>query len=296
LGFDSLWVRDHVVFEPHGMEGTDPTFIDPFVTLGYLAGVTDQIGFGTATLIPFRHPLHFAASVGSLAWVSSRALDLAVGAGGFNHEFELLGMSGVDRADLMVEHVGIAGRLWDGEVAPYDSARYEFRALRIEPRPQPRPTMWFGGCSPRAARIAAKSFDGWLPGRITFKTFRHRKNSIDQLRSEHQLPMIKLGAMPLISVAQTRERALERVNVPGLLASPNRFWATPDSGAFDSVEDLAGSLIAGGADDIIEGIERYRALGCDTLVLDLRFRFDDWEDQLDALAEILDMNPAVRAT
>ena len=30
LGFDSLWVRDHLVFHPHGMEGTDRTFIEPF--------------------------------------------------------------------------------------------------------------------------------------------------------------------------------------------------------------------------------------------------------------------------
>ena len=28
LGFDSLWVRDHLVFHPHGMEGTDRTFVD----------------------------------------------------------------------------------------------------------------------------------------------------------------------------------------------------------------------------------------------------------------------------
>ena len=33
LGFDSIWVRDHLVFHPHGMEGTDRTFIEPFITL-----------------------------------------------------------------------------------------------------------------------------------------------------------------------------------------------------------------------------------------------------------------------
>ena len=45
LGFDSLWVRDHLVFHPHGMEGTDRTFIEPLITLTYLAGKTE-----TATL------------------------------------------------------------------------------------------------------------------------------------------------------------------------------------------------------------------------------------------------------
>ena len=46
-GFDSVWVRDHLVFHPHGMEGTDRTFIEPFVTLTYLAGVTKKIGAPT---------------------------------------------------------------------------------------------------------------------------------------------------------------------------------------------------------------------------------------------------------
>ena len=27
-GFDSVWVRDHLVFEPHGMEGEDNTHIE----------------------------------------------------------------------------------------------------------------------------------------------------------------------------------------------------------------------------------------------------------------------------
>jgi len=62
-GFDSLWVRDHLVFHPHGMEGTDRTFIEPFITLTFLAGVTDKIGLGAATIIPFRHPILMAYSV-----------------------------------------------------------------------------------------------------------------------------------------------------------------------------------------------------------------------------------------
>ena len=72
LGFDSLWVRDHLVFHPHGMEGTDRTFIEPFITLTYLAGVTEKIGLGAATIIPFRHPILMAYSVASMSWITRR--------------------------------------------------------------------------------------------------------------------------------------------------------------------------------------------------------------------------------
>ena len=32
-GFDSVWVRDHLVFEPHGMEGEDNTHIEGLLIL-----------------------------------------------------------------------------------------------------------------------------------------------------------------------------------------------------------------------------------------------------------------------
>ncbi len=287
LGFDSLWVRDHVVFEPHGLEGSNRTFIDPFVTLAFLAGVTERIGFGTATVIPFRHPFHLAGSVAGLSWVGHRQLDLGVGGGGFAHEFELLGMSGVDRPDLMREHIAIARALWDGGLPPYTSERYSFREVSLDPAPAPLPRLWFGGSSPRASRLADESFDGWLPGRITFPTFEKRRATIAARRADRGVPMLLTGAMPLISVAATREEAVRYINVDGLLAGANRWWITPPSGSFTSADDLAGAVIAGADDDILEGVARYREMGADLLVLDLRFRFSDWVSQIEALAGAL---------
>ena len=50
--FDSVWVRDHLVFHPHGMEGQDRTHVDPMVTLGLIAGATEKLILGTGSLIP----------------------------------------------------------------------------------------------------------------------------------------------------------------------------------------------------------------------------------------------------
>src|SRR5215471_16876492 len=102
-GFDSLWVRDHLVFHPHGMEGTDRTFIEPFVTLTYLAGVTEKIGLGAATIIPFRHPINMAYSVASMSWITRRRFDLGIGAGTFDHEFAVIGQADEDRVQMMRE-------------------------------------------------------------------------------------------------------------------------------------------------------------------------------------------------
>ena len=57
-GFDSVWVRDHIVFHPHRMEPQDRTFIDPFIVLGMAAALTERITLGTASIVPHRHPIH----------------------------------------------------------------------------------------------------------------------------------------------------------------------------------------------------------------------------------------------
>ena len=93
LGYDSLWVRDHLVFHPHGMEGTDRTFIEPFVTLTYLGAKTERIGLGAATIIPFRTPILMAYSMASMSWMTRRRFDLGIGSGNFQHEFDVIGQA-----------------------------------------------------------------------------------------------------------------------------------------------------------------------------------------------------------
>ena len=48
LGFDSVWVRDHIVYRPHEHEDPDPVHVDPFVALAAIAGVTEKVQLGTA--------------------------------------------------------------------------------------------------------------------------------------------------------------------------------------------------------------------------------------------------------
>ena len=39
-GFDSVWVRDHLVFEPHGIEGRDNTHIEGLLVLSAIAAAS----------------------------------------------------------------------------------------------------------------------------------------------------------------------------------------------------------------------------------------------------------------
>src|SRR5918912_1647588 len=111
-GFDSVWVRDHLVFHPHGMEGQDRTHVDPMVTLGLIAGVTDKLILGTGSLIPYRHPIQTALALASLEFVAGPGRVIAgFGLGTFEHEFAAAGLGGIDRRELIAEQVAVIRRL-----------------------------------------------------------------------------------------------------------------------------------------------------------------------------------------
>lgn len=286
-GFDSLWVRDHLVFHPHGMEGTDPTFVEPFITLAFLAGATERIGLGAATVIPFRHPIHLAQSVASLSWITRRQFDLGIGMGNFQHEFDVIGLGDVKRTELMKEQVIIARKLWAGTSIDHAGDFYTFDDVELKPTPVSSVAVWWGGATPAAARLAVDFCEGWLPGRITFNSFEARMAQIRQAAEEKGRPMVRAGAIPVTSIAGSRAEALATLNVPGLIKNANaqKFWVRPPSGEFTSIDDLEGSILVGTPDDVAADVRRYEDLGAELIIFDLRMRFADWLEQIELISD-----------
>ncbi|HYM51806.1 MAG TPA: LLM class flavin-dependent oxidoreductase [Candidatus Limnocylindrales bacterium] len=283
LGFDSLWVRDHLLFEPHGMEDPDPTFVEPFVTLAYLGGATSRIGLGTATVIPFRHPIHLAQCMASLDFMlPGRSLEMGIGAGNDQKEFEAVGLGDANRVELMRTHVQIARQFWQGTPVDFDDSRYSIHGKTLKPTPRAPVPVWWGGLTPASTRLAAEFCEGWLPGRIDFRTWQVRVEQLANACKERGRDMVLRGAVPVVSMADSRAEALSKVNVDGLLAHANkqRFMVKPASGSFQSAADLEGFLLADTPAGVRTQVERYRELGSDLLILDFRFRYPDWFDQM----------------
>jgi alkanesulfonate monooxygenase SsuD/methylene tetrahydromethanopterin reductase-like flavin-dependent oxidoreductase (luciferase family) len=287
LGFDSLWVRDHLVFHPHGMEGTDRTFIEPLVTLTYLAAKTEKIGLGAATIIPFRHPINLAYSIASMSWITRRRFELGIGSGNFQHEFDVIAQGDIDRPAMMREQTQIARALWTGESVEWESELYKFKDVDLKPQPLFPVPVWWGGATPASARLAVEFCDGWLPGRITFPTYEVRVAKIREMVAEQGRKPVLVGAVPVTSIADTREEAIGHMNVPGLIDNANhqKFWLKPEGGQFTTFEELDGSVLAGTPDDVVRGIQRYQEIGADLLIIDFRMRFPDWLEQIERFAK-----------
>lgn len=287
LGFDSVWARDHVIFHPHGMEGTDNTFIDPFVILAAVGAVTHRIKLGTGSLIPHRHPVALAGLINSLIYLVGDRLVLGIGLGNFDEEFEAIGMGGWLRDEVLREQVAILRNAWTKDHFSFEGKFYRFHEIGLKPKPPAPPKIWYAGGTPASVRRALEYCDGWLPGRITLATYRKR---VEKLRHEalaQGKPRLHEGCIPITSIDRDRETALKKINLTGMLSSANKqqFWVKPPSGQFAKSEDLEGSLIAGSPDDVIHEVQKYLEVGIDHIVFDFRFRYSDWDYSIELLGK-----------
>lgn len=181
LGFDSIWISDHVVIPerissayPYSADGAFPTsptqaYLEPLTTLGYLAGVTQRARLGIAVLIlPYRHPLLTAKMISTLDNLSRGRVDLGIGVGWMREEFLALGQPEdvyVHRGSATDEQVRVMKTVWTEDVAGFDGRFYQFEPLGAHPHPvqKPHPPIWIGGHTGQALRRVARYGDGWLP-------------------------------------------------------------------------------------------------------------------------------------
>lgn len=287
LGFDSVWVRDHLVFEPHGeMEKPNRTFYDALTTLTAIGAVTNRIELGTGSLIPFRHPLITALMAGTITQLVGPRLILGFGAGTYDHEFAAIGWGDRDRVELVRSNAAILRQVFTGNDVSYADDNFSFENVTIEPKPVGGPPpFWYCGATPRSARLAVEFCDGWMPGRISLATLDKRIATMRELSAERGRPVPTVGVIPPTSIEETRDEALRHVNIPGLLAWANKskFAVKPPSGRFETVEDLEGQLIVGSPDDAVREVDKFARLGIEHLVFDFRFKFDRWFEQIELL-------------
>ena len=176
-GFESIWVPDHPVLPvepetPYRRPGQAipqlyGEMADPFVLLSFIAAVTSKVRLGTGvTLLPERHPLTLANTVGTLDNFSNGRVTLGVGAGWLREEIELYGTDFADRWGYANESVLAMKKLWEHGSASFEGKRIRFGEVRCDPIPKqhPHPPVLIGApASERTFRRIARVGDGWLP-------------------------------------------------------------------------------------------------------------------------------------
>jgi probable F420-dependent oxidoreductase len=169
LGFDSVWVSDHIVFDLEKYGGSAELIgsAEPLATLAVLAGSTTKVRLGTMVLCnEFRHPVVLAKQAATVDIASGGRLELGIGAGWYEREFE---MAGLDfprprvRLQRLREAVEVMKLCFTGEPVSFEGRHYRLDSLIALPKPvqEPRPTIWVGGKGDRAMKVIAEVADGW---------------------------------------------------------------------------------------------------------------------------------------
>jgi probable F420-dependent oxidoreductase len=166
LGYDSVWVSDHVVVPNANIVNFGETVFDPLVTLGVLAGATSRVRLGTTVLIiPYRNAVVTAKMISSLDALSGGRIIFGVGAGWVAAESAILGVPFAERGAMTDEYLEAMQELWT-KPSPSFSGKYtQFSGLTFEPKPlqKPHPPIWVGGHSRAALRRTAQFGATWHP-------------------------------------------------------------------------------------------------------------------------------------
>jgi probable F420-dependent oxidoreductase len=242
-GFESLWTVEHVVV-PQGYESTYPydpsgkmpggeemAIPDPLIWLSYVAAATSTIRLATGILIvPQRNPVVLAKELATLDMMSGGRLELGIGVGWLEEEFDAIGVPFSGRGRRTDEYVAAIRALWATQPASFHGEFVDFDDCILLPSPERGAVpIHVGGHTEASARRAGRLGDGYFPGRGTHEELAQLFSVVRASAEEHgrdpstiQLTTGGRGAVgsrALEEVEQLAALGVQRVILPAIL-----FW------------------------------------------------------------------------
>jgi probable F420-dependent oxidoreductase len=252
-GYHGLMVSDHLVYpkqltskypySPHEdgrpMWTPEAAWPDPWVLIGAMSSVTEQLRFTTNIYVaPHRPLLQLAKEVGTAAVISDNRVALGVGAGWMKEEFDLQGQDYATRGKRLNEMIPALRELWKGGWVEYHGQWYDVPAVTMEPHPSEPVPIYGGGHTDAALRRAARLCDGWIGNAYPWDEAAHYVGRLQQfLREEGREGepfeiICGLYAMPSVDLYR---RAEEELGITGTLCMP---WALDQNVSKGNLEGL----------------------------------------------------------
>jgi alkanesulfonate monooxygenase SsuD/methylene tetrahydromethanopterin reductase-like flavin-dependent oxidoreductase (luciferase family) len=248
VGLDSIWLADHLL-----RPGVPDGFIfEAWTALSFLAGVTERVRIGhLVNCVSFRNPGLLAKMAATLDIASGGRLDLGLGAGWNQVEYEAFGYefpSRGDRRRYFEEYLEVLLALFAGGPVDYDGRYITLHDAYCLPKPvqSPHPPIVVGAGGRIMRSVAGAKADVWnCPAGL-----------LPDLKEARSVVMEAAGGRRVrttlqIPVAVGRDRS--EADAARELAKTQLAW-------MGDVEEVG---ILGTVDEAVERVERYRALGAD---------------------------------
>src|SRR5881628_2558419 len=259
LGFDSVWVCDHL----YGVPLPNLPIFEAWSELAAVAAITERVELGTLVTPPFfRNPAVFAKQVATIDHVSNGRVIVGLGGGWLAAEFEAYGIpfpSLGARLRALDETCEVLKRLWSEERVTFEGKHVVVRDALCEPKPVRRPPILIGGGGERVLMgIVARHADIWNNLAVFQPALGTKVAALRRRCAEvgRDFNSIEVSQQCLVVIAETdtaARAALERAN---------RIYGGHIGAGLEE------HGIWGGPERMIERINRHRALGCSLFVME----------------------------
>lgn len=233
-GFSTLWLEDHLQ-----VGKTDE--LECLTTLSYLAARYPRFKVGSMVLSQsYRNPALLAKMAANLQALTDGRVIVGIGAGWKEDEYQAYGYEFPEvgtRIEELEEAVQILQRMWREQPATFGGKHYHIAEAYSEPRPmEPIPLLIGGGGEKRTLALVAKYADCWNFNSCTVEEYGRKLDVLKRHceRIGRDAGEITLTYLSTLSVADDAAKVKR---------SESKHF------------------IAGNAEEVIEELERFRAIG-----------------------------------
>jgi F420-dependent oxidoreductase-like protein len=252
LGYDSVWVYDHVHNVPRPAH---EAVFECWTTIAAISQLTSRIRLGQMVgCNSYRNPALLAKITSTVDVISGGRLDWGIGAGWYENEYRSYGYdypTPKDRIGMLREAVEIVRSMWTQPETTYKGDYYEVSRANCDPKPlqSPHPPIWIGGGGEQLTlRVVARHADcsnfGGQPDQWAHKRDVLREHCAAVGRDPDE---IRMTWSPEVFIRST-EAEVEAAGTRSLWAEDVASWR-------------AGNLV-GTPEQVAEKMRTYVDLGC----------------------------------
>jgi alkanesulfonate monooxygenase SsuD/methylene tetrahydromethanopterin reductase-like flavin-dependent oxidoreductase (luciferase family) len=193
VGFDSVWVGDHLLYRDPGEPPRGPW--EAWSVLAAVAAVTERVAIGPLVAsASFHNPAMLAKKAAAVHEISGGRLILGLGAGWNEPEYRAFGFPFDHRVDRFEEAFAIIrGLLREGAV-DLDGRYHQARdCVLLPPMDRPAPPIMLGTTGERMIRLAAAHADSW---NAWYSWFGNRPEGLAPLRDKVDAACREMGRDP----------------------------------------------------------------------------------------------------
>jgi probable F420-dependent oxidoreductase len=239
LGYDSLWVGEHLLYRWSERESRGPW--EAWTLLAGLAAVTSRIELGPlVACTAFHNPALLAKQADTMDEISGGRFVLGLGAGWNETEFRAFGYPFDHRIDRFEEAFTIIrALLQDGQV-DFDGRYYRARDCELRPRgPRPKgPPLLIGSKGPRMLRATLPYADAW---NVWFSDTGNRPEGVPALRGLIDDVCREVGRDP----AEVERTVAVLVRLPGGTGRVQGDFATDGVAPLEGPPELMAETLCG---------------------------------------------------